>query len=159
MKTEPPRSKAKTKPPEIIVPGIAVSRGVAIGLVYDTTEPATEVMRRTIAAEAVDDEKQKLAAAVAFSRKQVGKLKTRISVLPEEAQEEIAPLLDAHLMMLGNSRMIRGARKRIEPGCSAPRPPCSRKRRRSAPSSSPPVTTTRRGWRAAPTRSATSAAG
>ena len=58
MKTEPPRSKAKTKPPEIIVPGIAVSRGVAIGLVYDTTEPATEVMRRTIAAEAVDDEKQ-----------------------------------------------------------------------------------------------------
>lgn len=116
MKTEPPRSKAKTKPPEIIVPGIAVSRGVAIGLVYDTTEPATEVMRRTIAAEAVDDEKQKLAAAVAFSRKQVGKLKTRISVLPEEAQEEIAPLLDAHLMMLGNSRLIRGARKRIETG-------------------------------------------
>ncbi|GGJ26320.1 phosphoenolpyruvate--protein phosphotransferase [Neoroseomonas lacus] len=116
MKTEPSRTKAKTKSPEITVPGIAVSRGVAIGLVYDTTEPATEVTRRTIVAEAVDDEKQKLAAAVAFSRKQVGKLKTRISVLPEEAQEEIAPLLDAHLMMLGNSRLIRGARKRIETG-------------------------------------------
>jgi phosphotransferase system enzyme I (PtsI) len=37
-----------------------------------------------------------------------------IGVLPEDAQEEIAPLLDAHLMMLGKSRLIRGARKRIE---------------------------------------------
>lgn len=116
MKTETPRSKTKARQPEIAVPGIAVSRGVAIGLVYDTTEPPTEATRRTISPDAVDDEKQKLAAAVAFSRKQVGKLKTRISVLPEEAQEEIAPLLDAHLMMLGNSRLIRGARRRIETG-------------------------------------------
>jgi len=56
MRTETPRSKAKARQPEVAVPGIAVSRGVAIGLVYDTTEPATEVTRRTITAEAVDDE-------------------------------------------------------------------------------------------------------
>lgn len=114
MKTEPPRPKGKAKPQEVAVPGIAVSNGVAIGLVYDTTDAPAETPRRRIVGEQIDDERQKLASAVAFSRKQVGKLKTRIGVLPEEAQEEIAPLLDAHLMMLGNSRLIRNARKRIE---------------------------------------------
>ncbi|NMJ41135.1 phosphoenolpyruvate--protein phosphotransferase [Roseomonas sp. JC162] len=114
MKTETPKTKAKAKPREVAVQGIAVSPGVAIGAVYDTSDPPAEAPRRTIGAEAVEDERQNLANAVAFSRKQIGKLKTRIGVLPEEAQEEIAPLLDAHLMMLGNSRLIRGARKRIE---------------------------------------------
>jgi phosphotransferase system enzyme I (PtsI) len=51
---------------------------------------------------------------VAASRKQLGKLKNRLSVLPEEAQEELSPLLDAYVLMLGNSRLLRGARKRIE---------------------------------------------
>jgi phosphoenolpyruvate-protein phosphotransferase len=114
MKTEPTKTKGKAKPREVAVSGIAVSPGIAIGPVFDTTDEPAEAPRREIGPEAIEEERQKLAAAVAFSRKQVGKLKTRISVLPEEAQEEIAPLLDAHLMMLGNSRLIRGARKRIE---------------------------------------------
>jgi phosphoenolpyruvate-protein phosphotransferase len=114
MKTDPPKSKAKAKGREVAVPGIAVSPGVAIGPVFDTSDPPAEAPRRTITADDVEGERAKLAAAIAFSRKQVAKLKTRIGVLPEEAQDEIAPLLDAHLMMLGNSRLIRGARKRIE---------------------------------------------
>ncbi|MBR0681514.1 phosphoenolpyruvate--protein phosphotransferase [Roseomonas eburnea] len=114
MKTETPKAKSKAKAREVAVSGIAVSPGVAIGPVFDTSDPPAEAPRRRIVAEEVEEERQKLAAAVAFSRKQIGKLKTRIGVLPEEAQEEIAPLLDAHLMMLGNSRLIRGARKRIE---------------------------------------------
>jgi phosphotransferase system enzyme I (PtsI) len=114
MRTDPPKSKAKAKGREVAVRGIAVSPGVAIGPVYDTTDPPAEAPRRRITAEAIEAERQKLAAAIAFSRKQIGKLRTRIAVLPEEAQEEISPLLDAHLMMLGNSRLIRGARKRIE---------------------------------------------
>jgi phosphotransferase system enzyme I (PtsI) len=56
----------------------------------------------------------RLNAAVATSRKQVGKLKSRLAILPEEAQEELEPLLDAYAMMLADSRLIRGARKRIE---------------------------------------------
>lgn len=116
MKTEAPpgRSRSRAKPREVAVKGIAVSHGIAIGAIYDTSDPPTEAPRRRIAADQVEAERQKLADAIAFSRKQVAKLKTRIGVLPEEAQEEIAPLLDAHLMMLGNSRLIRGARKRIE---------------------------------------------
>ncbi len=115
MKTEAPaKGRVKARAAEVAVSGIAVSAGVAIGLVFDTTDPPAEAPRRVIMPEAVEQERQKLAAAVVFSRKQVAKLKTRIGVLPEEAQEEIAPLLDAHMMMLGNSRLIRGARKRIE---------------------------------------------
>jgi phosphotransferase system enzyme I (PtsI) len=114
MKTDPTKSKAKPKGREVAIPGIAVSPGIAIGPVFDTSDPPAEAPRRRINADEVEGERAKLAAAIAFSRKQIAKLKTRIGVLPEEAQEEISPLLDAHLMMLGNSRLIRGARKRIE---------------------------------------------
>jgi phosphotransferase system enzyme I (PtsI) len=110
---DPPARRAPRRK-EVVIRGIAVSSGVAIGEVFDTTEPPAEAPRRQIAAEAVDAEKHRLAAAVVTSRKQVGKLKTRLSVLPEEAQEELEPLLDAYAMMLGDSRLIRGARKRIE---------------------------------------------
>ena len=55
----------------------------------------------------------------ALSRKQLNKLKARLGILPEEAQEELAPLLDAYVLMLGNSRLLRGARKRIEQGLLA----------------------------------------
>ena len=94
--------------------GLPVSPGIAIGTVFDTSEPPTVAPRRSIAPEAVEEERARLAVAIAFSRKQISKIRTRITVLPEEAQEEIAPLLNAHLLMLGNSRLVRGIRKRIE---------------------------------------------
>ena len=98
---------------EIAVKGIPVTPGVAIGPIYDTTEAPAEAPRRCIAEEEVEAEKQRLTNAVALSRKQIGKLKMRLSVLPEEAQEELSPLLDAYVMMLGNSRLLRNARRRI----------------------------------------------
>lgn len=115
--TKPPETSAKRaarRTREILIRGIPVAPGVAIGAIFDTTEPPAEAPRRAIAQAAVEAEKQRLAAAVATSRKQVTKLKTRLSVLPEEAQEELEPLLDAYVLMLGDSRLIRGARKRIE---------------------------------------------
>ena len=108
----PPRTGRKGR--EVVIKGIPVSPGVAIGPVYDTTEIPAEAPRRSIAREAVEAERQRLADAVAASRKQLNKLKNRLSVLPEEAQEELAPLLDAYIMMLGESRLLRGARKQIE---------------------------------------------
>ncbi|MGG5810256.1 phosphoenolpyruvate--protein phosphotransferase [Falsiroseomonas sp. CW058] len=104
---------------EVAIRGIPVSPGIAIGPVFDTTEPPAEAPRRAIDAASVDAEKGRLATAVAASRKQVAKLKTKLGVLPEEAQEELEPLLDAYAMMLGDSRLIRGARKRIEAGLLA----------------------------------------
>ncbi len=99
---------------EQAIRGIPVAPGIAIGPVHTTTEVPTEAPRRSVPPDRQDAEKQRLAEAIALSRKQLGKLKTRLSVLPEEAQHELAPLLDAYVLMLGNSRLLRGARKRIE---------------------------------------------
>jgi phosphotransferase system enzyme I (PtsI) len=98
---------------EISIRGIPIAPGVAIGAVYDTSEVPTLAPRRSIDAAQVEAERQRLANAVAASRKQVAKLKGRLAVLPEEAQEELEPLLDAYVMMLGDSRLLRGARRRI----------------------------------------------
>ena len=118
MKTETASTAARRAPgrkaKEQTVRGIPVSPGIAIGAVFDANAAPAEAPRRSIAEDQVEPERQRLAAAVALSRKQLGKLKMRLSVLPEEAQEELAPLLDAYVMMLGNSRLLRGARKRIE---------------------------------------------
>jgi len=112
MKTEPkPRLKKPTK--EAVFRGIAVSPGIAIGPIHDTSEVATDVPRRVITPAEVEAEREKLNQAAATARKQVTKLKMRLNILPEEAQEELAPLLDAYILMLGNSRLLRGARKRI----------------------------------------------
>jgi len=124
MKTEKPdrTEKADAKPTEarkarrgreILVRGIPISPGVAIGPIYDTSEEPAEAPRRSITEATVEAERTRLSEAVAASRKQIGKLRSRLGVLPEEAQEELAPLLDAYVMMLGNSRLLRGARRRI----------------------------------------------
>jgi phosphotransferase system enzyme I (PtsI) len=105
------RTARKTR--EISIRGIPIAPGVAIGAVYDTSEVPTVAPRRSIEAAQVEAERQRLANAVAASRKQVAKLKGRLAVLPEEAQEELEPLLDAYVMMLGDSRLLRGARRRI----------------------------------------------
>lgn len=93
--------------------GIPVSPGIVVAPIYDLTETPAEAPRRAIDAGLVEAERLRLNEAATFSRKQVSKLKTRLSVLPEEAQEELAPLLDAYILMLGNSRLLRNARKRI----------------------------------------------
>ncbi|MBR0657118.1 phosphoenolpyruvate--protein phosphotransferase [Plastoroseomonas arctica] len=115
MKTEPPKLKpSRGKLREVTLPGIPVAPGFAIGPVFDTTEQPTETPRRSIAPPSIEAERLRLSTAVALSKKQVIKLRNRIGILPEEAQDELGPLLDAYAMMLGNSRLIRGARKRIE---------------------------------------------
>jgi len=112
MKTEP-KSRLKKPTKEAVFRGIAVSPGIAIGPIHDTSEVATDVPRRVITPAEVEAEREKLNQAAATARKQVTKLKMRLNILPEEAQEELAPLLDAYILMLGNSRLLRGARKRI----------------------------------------------
>ena len=93
--------------------GIAVSPGIAIGAIYAAREPKMEIKRGKIRADAVETEAARLDTAVHTSRKQLGKLRTRLSVLPEDSQQEIAPLLDAYMQMLGPSRLLRQARKRM----------------------------------------------
>ncbi len=102
---------------ERVLKGIPVSPGIAIGPIFDTTEPpaAAPVHRKIVAAD-TEAETARLEEAAIASRKQLAKLKARLAALPEEAQEELGPLLDAYAQMVGNSRLMRGARKRIAEG-------------------------------------------
>jgi phosphotransferase system enzyme I (PtsI) len=100
--------------PERSFPGIAVSPGVAIGPVFGASEPVPEITRQKIQAADIAGEGARLEAAITQSRKQLGKLRARLAILPEESQSEIAPLIDAYIRMLGPSRLVRGVRRRIE---------------------------------------------
>jgi phosphotransferase system enzyme I (PtsI) len=95
-------------------PGFPISAGVAIGPVFYAREPDVPVTQAKIAAADIAAEGARLDAAVLQSRKQLMKLRTRLAVLPEESQAEIAPLIDAYLRMIGPSRLIRGIRRRVE---------------------------------------------
>jgi phosphotransferase system enzyme I (PtsI) len=93
--------------------GMPISRGVAIGPVYGTSEAPSEIVKTKIPASDIEAEGARLDAAIAQSRRQLTKLRARLSVLPQESQDEIAPLIDAYIRMLGPGRLIRGARRRI----------------------------------------------
>ena len=109
-----PSPVSPTPHPERRLVGIPACAGVAIGPVFRTTEAPAVVTRHRIHAEDIQGELARLDAAVLQSRKQLLKLRSRVSVLPEESQGEIAPLLDAYLQMLGPSRLLRGARSRVQ---------------------------------------------
>ena len=102
--------------PERRLAGIAVSPGVAIGPMFFAAEPQAEVVRQKIQAADITAEASRLEAATLQSRKQLQKLRARLGILPEDSQAEIAHLLDAYLQMVGNSRMVRGARRRVNEG-------------------------------------------
>ncbi len=107
-----PRPAAAARP-ERRLAGIPVSPGIAIGPVFGAAEPRAEVVRQKIAAADIAAQSARLEAAVLQSRKQLQKLRARLGVLPEASQAEIAPLIDAYLQMVGPSRLVRGARRRI----------------------------------------------
>ena len=99
--------------------GIPVSSGIAIGPVHLAAEPVLERIERYVPAAGVAHELARLDSAVRKSRHQIEKLRARLSVLPESSQAEIAPLMDAYMQMLGASRLLREARKRIEALCES----------------------------------------
>jgi phosphotransferase system enzyme I (PtsI) len=127
-KTEP---KAASKPPAEHAPadkpapaerrftGLAVGAGIAVGPAYLIEDQTPVLERRAIPADAVETELTRLDDAVAKSRRQLGKLRAQLAMLPAEGQAELEPLIDAYLQMIGPSRLLRGARRRIEALVSA----------------------------------------
>jgi phosphotransferase system enzyme I (PtsI) len=98
---------------ERIVRGLAVSPGIAIGPAHVSDHFDVQVPEYYVDPEAVAAERERFAAAVATSVKQLRKLKTKAQTLPDAAAEEMGYLLDAHLSMLSNSRLVRGVEQRI----------------------------------------------
>src|SRR5438067_6328777 len=93
--------------------GIGVSPGIAIGPAYIGDRGELPVQESRIGEGAVEPERTRFAEAVATSTKQLRKLKSRATALPGSAADEIGFVLDAHLAMLANSRLIRGVHQRI----------------------------------------------
>ena len=106
-------SKTRKAPPEQRFSGVGIYAGIAIGPAVTPSEAPTPVVARKIEAGTEQLEATRLSDAIARSLKQLEKLHARLALLPEETQHEIAPLLDAYRQMLGPSRLLRGAMRRI----------------------------------------------
>lgn len=93
--------------------GIGVSPGIAIGVAYVGDRGPIVVNEIAIPENTVAAERTRFADAVTNAQKQLRKLKAHAGGLPGSASEEIGYLLDAHLAMLANSRLVRGVHQRI----------------------------------------------
>src|ERR1700758_2295010 len=93
--------------------GLGVSPGIAIGLAHIAEGGDLPVRESHFPETEIDAERRRFAEAVAVSLRQLRKLKAKASGLPASAAEEIGYLLDAHLAMLSDSRLVRGVDQRI----------------------------------------------
>jgi phosphoenolpyruvate-protein phosphotransferase (PTS system enzyme I) len=107
------RSDEKPKS-ERLLHGLAVSPGIAIGPAFVSDDGQIAVPDYRVGADKVEAEQERFEAAVAAALKQLRKLKGKATVLPNAAAEEMGYLLDAHIAMLTNSRLVRGVKRRIE---------------------------------------------
>src|SRR5947207_12506561 len=98
---------------EQVLSGIGVSPGIAIGPAYVGDRGELPVSESRIDKGDIENERARFGEAVALSAKQLRKLKTRATALPGSAADEIGYVLDAHLAMLANSRLIRGVHQRV----------------------------------------------
>ncbi len=93
--------------------GLAVSPGIAIGPAHIVESGDLPVAENHVPQSGIEAERQRFAEAVAVSLKQLRKVKAKAAGLPSSAAEEVGYLLDAHLAMLSNSRLVRGVDERI----------------------------------------------
>ncbi len=93
--------------------GLAISPGIAIGPAFVTEDSHIVVPEYRIEPDAVAAELERFRGAVQLSLKQLRKLKGKSSGLPGAAAEEMGYLLDAHLHMLADSRLVRGVERRV----------------------------------------------
>ncbi len=96
--------------------GLGVAPGIAIGPAYVRESGAVDVPERRILKKEVAKEQRRLAAAVRLARRQIKALQERARATPGAAGEELTILLDAYLQMLEDSRLVRGAARRIADG-------------------------------------------
>src|SRR5215472_4749575 len=100
-------------PAERKLSGLGVSPGIAIGPAHIAEGGDLPVRESHLPENGVEAERSRFTEAVAVSLRQLRKLKAKAKGLPESAAEEVGYLLDAHLAMLSNSRLVRGVDQRI----------------------------------------------
>jgi phosphotransferase system enzyme I (PtsI) len=122
MKNERPEDggklRRKRKPAdgerrEIVLKGLGVSAGIAIGEAHVVEVGAIQVPEYDIKESEVDAEIERFNEALQKSDRQLKKLKTKSAELHGAAAEELGFLLDAHMQMLSGSRVVRGVESRV----------------------------------------------
>ncbi len=93
--------------------GLGVSPGVSVGPAYVREHGAIDVPDHAIEPDGVADECARLEKAVERARRQMGRLRTKARNMPATAADELGFLVDAYEQMLKDSRLIRGAERRI----------------------------------------------
>jgi phosphotransferase system enzyme I (PtsI) len=111
-----PRRKRKSadgERREIVLKGLGVSAGIAVGEAHVVEMDSVQVPEYDIKESDVDAEIARFNEALAKSDRQLKKLKTKSAELHGAAAEELGFLLDAHMQMLSGSRVVRGVESRI----------------------------------------------
>ncbi|MBL8661077.1 MAG: phosphoenolpyruvate--protein phosphotransferase [Rhodospirillales bacterium] len=102
---------------ERVIHGLAAASGVGLGRAYLREPDRLHVPRYRIAAQHVEDEQRRLAAAIARARRRVARIRARAAsrakLIPEMGAEELGYLFDAYVHILKDSRLVRGAMARI----------------------------------------------
>jgi phosphotransferase system enzyme I (PtsI) len=98
---------------EIILVGLGVSAGIAIGAAHPVELGAVQIPEYDIADGEVEAELARFNEALAKSERQLKKLKSKSAELHGAAAEELGFLLEAHMQMLSGSRVVRGVEGRI----------------------------------------------
>ena len=102
-----------TDRPERHFSGLGVSAGIAVGPAHVVERGLIDVPEYRIEDDAVEAEIARFHDAVALSASQIRQLQAQAETLPEEVAGQLRHLLDAHLLMLSGSRLVRGVEMRI----------------------------------------------
>ena len=102
-----------TERPERHFSGLGVSAGIAVGPAHVVERGLIDVPEYRIEDDAVEAEIARFHDAVAMSASQIRQLQAQAEALPEEVAGQLRHLLDAHLLMLSGSRLVRGVEVRI----------------------------------------------
>ena len=93
--------------------GLGVAVGIAIGPAYVRQSGAVDVPERKIPKKKIASEQKRLQVAIRLARRQIRLLQSRATAKSGSNGEELIYLLDAYVHMLQDSRLVRGAEKRI----------------------------------------------
>ena len=102
-----------TERPERHFSGLGVSAGIAVGPAHVVERGLIDVPEYRIEDDAIETEIARFHDAVALSASQIRQLQAQAEALPEEVAGQLRHLLDAHLLMLSGSRLVRGVEMRI----------------------------------------------
>jgi len=94
---------APSEQPELILPGIAASPGVAHGSAFVYLQKQLEIPSYHVAKERLPQEVRRFEAALLETRRQVGELRQEVA---ERLGEDEAAIFDAHLMVLEDKALI-----------------------------------------------------